>query len=136
MKTFLLNILIVLATSVSLAQPLCDFQGKDSLFVHVVGDTVNIWDLAACGDCASRFAVTVTLSSDTLYIMQEDTSSLKALCDCLFNLSASFVGPPSGTTTAVIYRDWHKKFPGLSQPLFIGSIQFQYNPPGGPGFSF
>jgi hypothetical protein len=136
MKTLILSTLILFCRTISLAQPLCDFQGKDSLAVEVVADTINIWDLAACGNCASLFATNVWLSSDTLYIVQEDTSSLTATCDCLFNLCTSFVGATPGTYRAVIYRDWHKKFPVLSHPLLIGSIQFEYNPQSSLGFSF
>ena len=136
MKTLILSLFVAVCTTISLAQPLCDFKGKDSLTIEVVADTINIWDLTACGNCASVFVTRVSLSSDTLYIVQEDTSSLTALCDCLFNLRTSFVGATPGAYRAVIYRDWHKKFPFLSQPLLIGSIQFEYNPHSSPGFSF
>jgi len=136
MRITILTVLALLGASVALPQPLCDFLGKDSLTIQVVGDTINIWDLAACGNCASRFATIAVLSSDTLHIVQEDTSSLTALCDCLFNLRTSFVGAAPGTYTAIIYRDWHRKFPQLPQPLPIGWIQFEYHPHESPGFSF
>lgn len=136
MKTILLNVMIVFSASVAMTQPLCDFRGKDSLTIQVAADTITIWDLAACGNCASRFATSVRLASDTLYIVQEDTSGLMALCDCLFNLRTSFVGAPAGTYTAIIYRDWHRKYPGAIQPLLIGSIQFDYHPPGSVTFSY
>jgi hypothetical protein len=136
MRFTILFIVTYLGTSLAFAQPLCDFLGKDSLTIQVVGDTINIWDLAACGNCASLFAVSVSISSDTLYIMQEDTSSQMANCDCLFNLRTSLAGAPPGIYWAVICRDWHKKIPALPQPLYIGSIQFEYNPHNSPGFSF
>jgi hypothetical protein len=136
MKPATLVFLIILSSNISPAQPLCDFLGKDSLTIQVAGDTIKIWDLAACGNCASRFATSVTLCFDTITIVQEDTSSQTALCDCLFNLCTSFVGATPGMYRAVIYRDWHRKFPSLPQPVLIGSILFEYAPHESPGFTF
>ncbi len=128
MKKKLLFCLVVAFAHISVSQPVCDFLGKDSLFVAISGDTVNIWDLAACGNCASIFVTSVSRSGDSLYVTQEDTSHLMALCDCLFNLRASVVGIPAGTYNVVVYRDWHGKFPNITQPVLVGSLQFQYSP--------
>ncbi len=135
MKTTLILAFLVLSVSASVGQPLCDFMGKDSLVVEIVGDTVKIWDLLACGNCASAFVTSVDTSGDSLYIMQTDTGQFPATCDCMFNLRASVVGLPAGMYTAVIYRDWHVKFPYLTEPVFIGSIQFQINPVATPMLS-
>jgi hypothetical protein len=136
MKKKLLFCLLLLSTRISIAQPVCDFLGRDSLFVNLSADTVHIWDLSACGNCASVFVTSVNRSADTLYVVQEDTSHLMALCDCLFNLRTSVVGIPAGTYTVALYRDWHVKFPSLTQPVFIGSLQFQYSPLGTASFSY
>ena len=136
MKTKLVVFFLILFANVSPAQPICDFRGKDSLYVGFVGDTISIWDLAACGNCASVFTISVTRSADSLYITQEDTSRLMALCDCLFNLRASVVGIPAGTYTTLVYRDWHVKFPNVTQPILIGTIRFQYSPQITPSFSY
>ena len=45
MKTAILLAFMTFFAQVTLGQPLCDFQGKDSLFISIAGDTVNIWDL-------------------------------------------------------------------------------------------
>lgn len=136
MKTTIVLALVIVFAQVTLGQPLCDFQGKDSLFVSIVADTVSIWDLAACGNCASVFTISVTRSADTLYITQEDTSHLMATCDCLFNLRASVIGISGGTYTVLVYRDWHLKFPNVAQPILIGTFRFQYSPQITPNFSY
>jgi hypothetical protein len=136
MKTVLVVYSLVMCASVSIAQPICDFRGKDSLSVSFVGDTISIWDLAACGNCASKFATSVSRSVDSIYIIQEDTAYLMATCDCLFNLRASLMGIPAGTYTAVIYRDWHLKYHNSTQPLLIGTIRFQYSPQTTASFSY
>jgi hypothetical protein len=135
MRTMLIAVFVTVCTGVVVAQPICDFQGKDSLAVEVIDDRVAIWDLSLCGNCASAFAVTVLISNDTINIVQRDTVSLPALCDCLFDLRVSISGFPAGSYTAVVYRDFRLMYPWTAV-RFVGSIQFLKEPGPPPDFSF
>jgi len=129
MKTALFLACFIVCGSISVGQPICDFQAIDSLVVDVVGDTVNIWDLLACGNCASIFSISVSRSADSIYITQTDTAQEMATCDCIFNLRTSIVGLPAGTYSVVIYRDWRAKYHDSTHGfMFVGAIRFQYNP--------
>ncbi len=104
MKPAALLVLTLLLTDLLQAQ-ICDFQGRDSIVVKTQGDTLTVWDFAACANCGSRFAMSVSRSADSIMIVQTDTSQLLFLCDCLFDLSASVTGVPNGSYWLVIYRD-------------------------------
>jgi hypothetical protein len=114
-----LFLLGLLASSVS-AQPLCDFLFRDSIGVVIIADTVAIWDFAACGYCSSSFVPSVTLSGDSIYIVQTDTTSDRTTCTCLFDLQTTIMGLPSGTYTVVITRDYRPP------QKFIRSFELQY----------
>jgi hypothetical protein len=122
--------LIALATiSISYSQPYCDFLGKDSLFTAVASDTINVWDIAACAYCSATFSIRVTLTADSLYVVQTDTAGQITTCDCLFNIRASISGLPRGTYWIVIYRDLLKQYGYASdRHIFIGSMQLSYQP--------
>ena len=107
----------------------CDFLGRDSLFVTINDDTVNLWDIAACGYCSSVFATSVTSSSDSILVVQTDTVSRKTLCDCLFNLKLGISGLLPGSYTAFVYRQKLKRFGYPSDTLqFVGRMVFQFQP--------
>ena len=130
MKSLSVLFIIILLGSFSYAQqPVCDFKGKDSLYVSMAGDTINVWDIAVCGYCAQAYSFSVTTSSDTIYIVQTDTAGRIALCACVVDLRASIVGIPSGTYWIVVYRDLLKKY-GYHEDThkFIGSLQLKYEP--------
>jgi hypothetical protein len=91
-----------------------------------MGDTVTIWDLAACGNCASAFAISDSRSADSLYIMQTATVTDPATCECLFDLRVSIVGLPAGAYMAVIARDFRWRFL-YPDPRLVGAIQFEYS---------
>jgi hypothetical protein len=122
MKTLTIVSFLLTCITQSHAQPLCDFRGRDSLMVILSGDTVNIWDMAACTYCGEVFVTSVSLSADSIYIVQTDTSNRMATCDCIYNMRTSVVGLPSGTYWAVIYRS----YPPSHSTRFIRSIRFQY----------
>jgi len=125
MRTILIAVFVTACIGNTFAQPLCDVQGIVSLFVEVVGDTVNIWDLAACGNCASAFDISVSRSADSLGVMQTKTVSDPVTCDCLFDLRIAIMGLPAGACTAVISRDfrWWSLYP---DPRCVGAIQWYY----------
>ena len=124
MRTSLICVLTYLMLSVSHAQPLCGFQGKDSLVAVVVGDTIHIHDLAACAYCSATFNIWVKVVDDSVYIVQTDTAGRIATCDCLFNIRTSISGLPPGTYWIAVYRDLLKKYGYFADiHQFIGSVQ-------------
>ncbi len=52
-------LLVLALLPVALQAQYCDFLGKDSVVVKTAGDTLTVWDFAACANCGSRFATTV-----------------------------------------------------------------------------
>ena len=129
MKRLVALSFMVQLASVVQGQPLCDFMGKDSLYVKVVGDTIQVWDAAACAYCSATFAMSVTVSEDTIHIVQTDTAGKIATCGCIFDLRTSIVGLVPGTYWAVVNRDLLKKYLYSSdRHQFIGAIQFKYEP--------
>ena len=137
MRTRLIFFITPLMLSVSYAQPLCDFQGRDSLVAVVVGDTIHLQDLAACGYCSATFNIWVQAVNDSIYIVQTDTAGQIALCDCLFNLRTSISGLPPGTYWIAVYRDLLKKY-GYPSDIhqFIGSVQVAFQATSTPSFGW
>jgi hypothetical protein len=133
MRIKLFSIFAFLTISVSYSQPLCDFQGKDSLVAVIAVDTIHVWDLSACAYCSATFEVSVTPITDSIYIVQTDTAGRIATCDCLFNIRTSISGLSPGTYSIVVYRDLLKKY-GYPSDVhqFIGSIQVNYQSPASP----
>ena len=129
MKLAIVVILLALCVTSSNAQLglLCDFLTRDTLVVEIVGDTVQVWDLAACFYCArAPLAVSVSVSADSVYIVQTDTTNAIALCQCLMDLKASIIGLPPGTYWAIVQRQYLKQYGyAVDTLLFINSVQFQ-----------
>ena len=119
MKSLIILALNLLFVDISFTQPLCDFRGKDSLYIQIIGDTANIWDLSSCAYCSSKFADSVSLSNDSLFILQTDTASMLSTCDCIFDQRTSVVGLLPGTYWVILQRAFrHYK------TFFVRSIQF------------
>ncbi len=135
MKALLLSCLSLFCIATASSQ-YCDFQFKDSLFVTVQQDTIYVWDMLACAQCAARFSDSVSVTVDTIFVVQTDTAGAIAMCDCLFNLRSSITGIPHGTYWIVVYRDYLKKYgyPSDSR-TYIGALQCQYEPTTSPTFS-
>ncbi len=137
MRTTSICFLACLALSYSHAQPLCDFQGKDSLAAIVVGDTIHINDFAACAYCSATFNIWVNAVNDSIYIVQTDTAGRIATCDCLFNLRTSISGLPPGTYWIAVYRDLLKKYGYFTDiHQFIGSVQVVFQPTSTPSLAW
>jgi hypothetical protein len=124
MKKSIMLFCFILAVDVVKSQPLCDFRGMDSLFTIVVGDSVQVWDYAACGYCSSKFSISVSVTTDSITIVETDTASQVTTCDCIYNLGTLVFGIPGGTYSIVVYRD----FPNLHYHGFIGALQLNYTP--------
>jgi hypothetical protein len=106
MNRSILLAFLLLAANAAYSQPLCDFLFRDSIQVAIVGDTVTIWDFAACGYCSSTFVSSINVSGDSIYIMQTDTRRETTTCACLFDLATSIVGLTPRSYTVVINRDY------------------------------
>ncbi|MHB8132449.1 MAG: T9SS type A sorting domain-containing protein [Mobilitalea sp.] len=79
-------------------------------------DTTKIWDTNYMWNCvltSKSFFPIVTVSRDTIYITECDTSSSRMLCICKYNSYTSLVGLDTGTYTAVVTRQlyYHTKMP-------------------------
>lgn len=105
MKPLIGVFLAVVSVSVSRGQLLCDFQGKDSVVAIVTGDTIVVWDIAACAYCSAEFSFSITSSADSIYITQTDTAGRLATCECIFDLRTSLSGLSGGRYWIVLYRD-------------------------------
>lgn len=109
---------------------ICDFNSVDTLGVVVQGDTVNISDVRLCGYCSATFAVSVTQSSDSLFIVQTDTAGVIATCQCLFDINVSVTGLAPGTYSAIVYREFLKNY-GYQEDtvIYVGAVQFTISMP-------
>jgi len=67
----------------------------DTAYVTFRGDTTEIWQ-KGYRNCTSKYITEVIQSGDTLNLVQTDTSSLHATCDCYFTMRATVVGLPAG----------------------------------------
>jgi hypothetical protein len=115
--------MIVLATLVFSGT--ASAQSIDSLYTIARHDSVDIWDVRVYQNCAARYAITMTLSNDTVYVLQTDTIVQKATCTCSFNLRATVVGLSSGSYVAVVQRAQLKTYGyRVDTLIFIGSIPF------------
>jgi hypothetical protein len=137
MKSPLMFCCLLLATAASVGQPLCDFKGRDTLFVTVQEDTIYVWDMHACAYCSAQFGISVSQSADTIHVVQTDTTGRLATCTCLFNLRSSIAGIPRGVYWIKVERDLLKKY-GYSDDIhqLIGVLQIQYEPAVSPGLSW
>ena len=125
-STFVL-VLTLLLVQMSSSQPLCDFRGIDSLFAQNVGDTTTIWDLSLCAYCSSKFSVSVSVSHDSIFIVQTDTVIDVALCDCIFDQRTSIVGLQPGGYWVILERRFPAPLHDSSggHIVFVGAIHFE-----------
>jgi hypothetical protein len=133
MKAVVLPVIAIGFFGAVSASAQCDL-GTETLFAQVVGDTVQIYDVRACLNCASEYVMSVERVGDTLIVMEVDTQPLIATCSCTYGLQTTIVGLPAGAYTAVVYRDIRVKFPGAELDL-VGSVQFECGPSGAPEMS-
>ncbi len=76
---------------------------SDTAFVRFSGDTVRIWHINLTGYCEARHISTVEVRSDTIVVVESDTSWPHPRCTCLYDISTDLVGLPPKSYTAVIY---------------------------------
>ena len=118
MKTKFLSIVLLLFSSFIFAE-----RPADSLFTVISGDTVHIWNTGVFENCGCLFTMDVSVSSDTIYVTEIDTSSMWAFCLCYFDLRVSITGLQSGSYHVEVFRKFFL-FPETT--TYIGSFLFFY----------
>jgi hypothetical protein len=104
---------------------------EDSLFIKIVGDTVQVWNTEVLENCASKFISTITFSdSNNIVITECDTVGPIANCICYFDLYTSLTGLTAGQYTVSVYRQELEEYlyPG-DTAKFIGELNFTLENP-------
>ncbi len=110
----------------------CSANAKnDSVFVKIVGDTVQIWNTDVPANCAARFSFShVYLDSNGIVITECDTVGPIAKCVCSFDLHVSLTGLTVGKYSVAVYRQELKKYFYLNDTTYlIGSTVFTVTGP-------
>jgi hypothetical protein len=94
----------------------------------VHNDTVTIYDTEIPVTCGSAFKFEISKSNDTLYVMERDTSTRLATCDCVANLSFSVTGLSAGHYIASVYRNVLDRTPDIRRTDFVGTLSFDIGP--------
>lgn len=118
MKALFISMAVIFFLNILYAEP------KDSIFVVISADTVYIWNTGAYENCGCLIRMDVSLSNDTIYVTEVDTSSDWALCYCNFDLCTSITGLQSGDYIVMVYRKMSLFYPDTL--FYIGSTQFTY----------
>ena len=114
------------------------YAGVDSIFVGVEGDTVKIWHKNAGDLCGTAFVFDVSSTTDTIVVVEQDTSKHRAKCRCgYFDLVVAVTGLQPGDYFAKVYRQELKinNFPN-DTTYFIGSAGFVVTGPGSSSISY
>lgn len=94
-------------------------------------DTVAIANNGATENCASRFAIELTLSGDVLTMLERDTVGPFANCICDYNFSATMAGLPAGVYRCDVKREYLKRYGyAVDTTVLIGSADFSISAPG------
>ncbi|MFA6596717.1 MAG: T9SS type A sorting domain-containing protein [Ignavibacteriaceae bacterium] len=118
MKKFFFFAFVLLIWSNSLAQ-------NDSVFVKLLPDTVQIWNVNVASNCASRYSLQTEVSGNSILVIECDTIGSIANCICIFDLHASITGLLAGRYTVAVYRQELKKyFYSHDTTIFIDSLTF------------
>jgi hypothetical protein len=106
---------------------MCFTTANSQISVTFNSDSTTIWDANIAYNCAARFDVSVSFSSDTIYIVELDTMP-RATCSCYYTVSTSLHGLSVGTYHAMIYRHF-KDGPNFDKMVFAGSTTFTISAP-------
>jgi len=99
---------------------------QDSVFTTFSGDSVTVWNTHILENCASRFAVSITmLGNDSISITETDTIGPIANCICTYDLSVTLTGLGIGHYTVDVYRLYLLEyFYEKDTTVYIGSTTF------------
>lgn len=122
MKTLVLLVCFTLFNSWCYAQSLfdCDQPSIDTLIVSTINDTVRISNEKLCSHCNAAFAISITQSSDSIYILESDTANGIAMCNCVFDIEISIAGLIPGNYIAVVHRYYGSI---INQTEYVGTVQ-------------
>jgi len=101
-------------------------SAQDSIFVTIDNDTVNIWNTGAFENCGFLVEMETIFSNDTITVVEHDTSTQYAFCNCNFDMCVSLTGLNSGNYHVVVFRTYDL----INDPdslYYIGSTDFSYN---------
>lgn len=87
------------------------YSVNDSLVVSVHGDTVFVHHVNAHSLCNTKFIFTVSIISDTVSIVEQDTSRGHFVCRCgLSDLFINITGLPAGNYVIRVFRHEQKVY--------------------------
>ena len=114
MKTIYVFLITVLFLCTTYAQ-----TGRDSLCVQLYPDSVCISKINISVTCGSVIVTAVSVISDSIAILQSDTSSNHYWCTCWYDANITIVGLSPGT-----YRTFMFLKTSLIEPYLVGSTVF------------
>jgi len=79
-------------------------SGIDTLFVHQTADTTYILNNNIFSNCGTSFMTTVSISSDSIIVLETDTSHRPLRCMCHFDVSVAITGLSPGMYRIFIFR--------------------------------
>jgi len=101
-------------------------SAQDSIFVTIDNDTVNIWNTGAFENCGFLVEMETIFSNDTITVIEHDTSTQYAFCNCNFDMCVSLTGLSPGN----YHVDFFRTYDLINDPdslYYIGSTDFTYN---------
>ncbi len=104
-------------------------SGIDTLIVQQDADTVHIFNNNIPATCGASFAISASISGDSISILESDTSSMHYRCPCSFDASVTISGLSPGTYCAFVFR---KNWSPPDDTTYIGSVPFTIQPGGSP----
>lgn len=120
MKTLFFVLLSLLIAETTYSQP-----GIEKVSVNVSSDSVIISDSNVYVNCGAIFIDSLVLNDYKITIIEKDTSTNHAFCNCNFDLSFIIHSLQTVTYTAYIYRQGYDKNGNLKDTtIFIDSVKF------------
>jgi len=132
MKSLILSLTLLLLTSTAT---------QSQISVSQVGDTTRIDDKNIEWPCAPPFIMSVVLSSDSINIIEADTSTKHPTCSCLYQTRTKLVALVPASYVATITRQWRvPRSSGIfgDTSTIVGTIAFSISaqPTASPSISF
>ena len=119
-----MKIFFVSLISVFFLSHIINAETPDSIYVIISGDTVHIWNTRVHENCGCQFKLNISISNDSIFVTEVDTSNNWANCHCNFDLSSSITGLESGNYFVEVFRYMPLFYP--DSMIYIGSTAFTY----------
>lgn len=98
---FLLFIVCTIVFSEAVAQ-----NTDPNIYTKVIQDTVILYHDNFRIQCGAKIAFTVNVFSDSIQVIEKDTSSIFTRCSCYFNLKVFLMDLKKGKYTVSVYYDY------------------------------